>query len=149
MVVVNIVLDGTSYLVEVENHYVILDGRKFTIEDKGDTVEVDGTPYKMELTAGEVIINGIPHTLMLESPAKKDQKKKSSNAGAVTAMMPGKIVAVKVKEGDLVKEGDVTCILEAMKMENELKAPRSGTVRKVHVQAGTNVEKGDILAEIE
>jgi biotin carboxyl carrier protein len=149
MVTVNIVLDGTSYSVEVENHKVILDGREYTVEDKGDTIEVDGTPYKVELTTEEAVINGIPHTLIRESPARKDQKKKSKTAGAVTAMMPGKIVAVKVKEGDPIKEGDVTCILEAMKMENELKAPKSGTVKKVHVQAGTNVEKGDNLVEIE
>ncbi|MBU7048218.1 MAG: biotin/lipoyl-binding protein [Theionarchaea archaeon] len=149
MVMVNVIVDGTSYSAEVENYKVILNGREYTIEDKGDTIEVDGTPYKVELTAEEAVINGIPHTLVRESPAKKDQKKKAKAAGAVTAMMPGKIVAVKVKEGDSVKEGDVTCILEAMKMENELKAPKSGTVKKVHVQAGTNVEKGDNLIEIE
>ncbi|MBU7019045.1 MAG: biotin/lipoyl-binding protein [Theionarchaea archaeon] len=148
MVMVNIILDGTSYSAEVENHKVILNGKEFTIEERGDTIEVDGTPYKVELTTEEAVINGIPHTLVRESPARKDQKRTKA-AGAVTAMMPGKIVAVKVREGDQVKEGDVTCILEAMKMENELKAPKSGTVKKVHVQAGANVEKGDSLIEIE
>jgi biotin carboxyl carrier protein len=47
-----------------------------------------------------------------------------------------------------VEGGQVVCVLEAMKMENELKAPKSGTVKKVHVQPGANVEKGDILVEI-
>jgi biotin carboxyl carrier protein len=63
--------------------------------------------------------------------------------------MPGKIIRVLVAEGDEVAEGDVVCILEAMKMENELKAPQSGLVRALHIQPGQDVEMGAVLAEIE
>ncbi|MCK5592574.1 biotin/lipoyl-binding protein, partial [Candidatus Bathyarchaeota archaeon] len=56
--------------------------------------------------------------------------------GAVVAPMAGKIIKVKVKEGDAVKAGDVICTLEAMKMENEITATRTGKVQKIHVTEG-------------
>jgi len=72
-----------------------------------------------------------------------------AGAGAVLAIMPGKIVRVMVKPGQQVKEGDPVCVLEAMKMENELHARQSGTVRAVHVKPGDDVEKDQVLVEIE
>ncbi len=72
-----------------------------------------------------------------------------SSAGKLTAPMPGKILEVKSNEGDEVKQGDPLVILEAMKMENELKAPVDGTVTTIHVEAGSSVEKNAVLIEIE
>ncbi len=68
--------------------------------------------------------------------------------GRVKPPMPGKVVEVKVKEGQEVQEGDVLLVLEAMKMQNDLKAPMAGTVGKVHVSDGTNVEATTVLMEI-
>ena len=62
--------------------------------------------------------------------------------------MPGTILNVKVNVGDSVKEGDVVVILEAMKMENEICAPKSGTVAQVLVSKGTSVQTGDALISI-
>jgi len=61
----------------------------------------------------------------------------------------GKITSVNVKAGDVVKEGDVLCIIEAMKMENPILAPAGGTVTKVGIAAGQVVETGDLVAIIE
>ena len=61
----------------------------------------------------------------------------------------GKIIEVKVKEGDEVKEGDVLCLLESMKMENPILAPVGGTVTKVGVATDQTVKPGDIVAVIE
>jgi biotin carboxyl carrier protein len=69
--------------------------------------------------------------------------------GAVTALMPGRVVAVRVKEGDAVEAGQVLLILEAMKMENEIRAPKAGAVKSVPVSVGSNVNKGDVLAVVE
>ena len=66
----------------------------------------------------------------------------------VEAPMPGAIIDIAVKCGDDVKEGDVLLILEAMKMENEITAPRAGTVSAVHVQAGDTVEGGAALVAL-
>ncbi|MCK4368538.1 MAG: biotin/lipoyl-binding protein [Dehalococcoidales bacterium] len=61
----------------------------------------------------------------------------------------GKITSVNVKAGDAVKEGDVLCLLESMKMENPILAPVGGTVTKIELSAGQVVEVGDLVAIIE
>ena len=67
---------------------------------------------------------------------------------AIIAPMPGMIIDYKVKEGEKVKSGDVVLVLEAMKMENSLTAPASGTVKKINLQAGSSVSKDDTLCII-
>ncbi len=68
--------------------------------------------------------------------------------GAIRADMQGTILSVGVSEGEEVSEGEVVCVLEAMKMENDVLAPASGTVAGVHVTAGETVEMGDTLVTL-
>ncbi|MFX1540898.1 MAG: acetyl-CoA carboxylase biotin carboxyl carrier protein subunit [Promethearchaeota archaeon] len=68
--------------------------------------------------------------------------------GSVTAPLPGRIIELRVQENTTVKAGDVLLVLEAMKMANEIRAPQSGTVKKVHIQAGDTVEKGQPMITI-
>ena len=63
--------------------------------------------------------------------------------------MPGTILEIKVSAGQSVKEGDTMFILEAMKMENEIAAPKSGTVTSVTVTKGANVQTDQVLATIQ
>ncbi len=67
---------------------------------------------------------------------------------AVNAPMPGTILKVNVTQGQAVKEGEVLCILEAMKMENEIMAPQNGTVSQVLVSKGSSVDTGAALVVI-
>ena len=67
---------------------------------------------------------------------------------AVNAPMPGTILKVNVQNGQAVKEGDLLCVLEAMKMENEIMAPKAGTVAQVVVSKGASVNTGDVLVVI-
>ena len=67
----------------------------------------------------------------------------------VEVPITGKILSVDVKAGDQVKEGDVLCLLESMKMENPIVAPVSGTVAKIAVAADQTVKPGDLIAIIE
>lgn len=67
----------------------------------------------------------------------------------VEAPMPGKILEVKVKVGDRVKEDDELAVLEAMKMENLIYAPAGGTVKEIRVDAGQNVSTGQVIILIE
>jgi len=61
----------------------------------------------------------------------------------------GKIISVNVKPGDVVKEGDILCLLESMKMENPILAPVDGTITQVEIEVEQVVKAGDILAIIE
>ncbi|TFG27977.1 acetyl-CoA carboxylase biotin carboxyl carrier protein subunit [Candidatus Thorarchaeota archaeon] len=70
-------------------------------------------------------------------------------AGGVYPPMPGKITEVRVKIGDSVKSGSTVCILEAMKMFNELKTSSSGIVKEVNVEVGSMVTTSDLLVLIE
>jgi biotin carboxyl carrier protein len=63
--------------------------------------------------------------------------------------MPGKVVRLIAKEGDTVEGGKGVLVVEAMKMQNELKATKTGTVQKILVSEGANVNAGDVLAVIE
>lgn len=85
--------------------------------------------------------------LLLERMGFKAFAEKS--VGELQAPMPGKILELMISEGEEVELGDPVAILEAMKMENELKAPCSGTISSVSVTTGTNVEKNQLLLEIE
>ena len=67
----------------------------------------------------------------------------------VEVPITGKIISVEVKVGDKVKEGDVLCVLESMKMENPILSPVDGTVTEVGVQAEQVVKPGEVIAVIE
>ncbi len=73
---------------------------------------------------------------------------KSDLQGIIMAPMPGKILDIPVSEGDLVETGQAILILEAMKMENELKANMAGIIHSIQVKTGESVEKNQILLEI-
>ncbi len=70
------------------------------------------------------------------------------NPGLVKAFMPGTVEEVRVKKGDTVKEGDVLIIFRAMKMNNRMLSPVSGTVKSIGAKVGENVPKGTELVEI-
>jgi biotin carboxyl carrier protein len=147
-------LDNTTYKVVVDGNSILVNGQPFVVGLEADKVLVDGTPYDVQLEGDKAVVSGIAYSLGVEGLEEERAGPKAAAAvaaseGAVTAIMPGKIIRVLVAQGDTVAEGDVVCILEAMKMENELKAPKAGVVKTVHAQPGQDVEMGAVLAEIE
>ena len=84
------------------------------------------------------------------APAAAPAPKAAAPAGATTveAPMPGKILNIKVSEGQAVKFGEVVVIIEAMKMETEIVAPADGTVSKILVKAGDSVDTGAALVAL-
>ena len=82
------------------------------------------------------------------APAAKPAASGATGSVVIKAPMPGNILKVNVSVGDEVKKGDVLCILEAMKMENEILAPQDGTIASIHVSKGSSVNSGDLLVSM-
>jgi biotin carboxyl carrier protein len=106
----------------------------------------------------EVVIDGWRFEVDVESEARARLRERASSArgGAASggpvelrAIIPGRVVSVDVAEGDKVDAGGRLLVVEAMKMQNELRSPRSGTVHRVAVGPGQTVELGDLLLVVE
>ena len=116
-------------------------------------ITVNGTTYEVfvEEADGEATAPVAPVAQAAPAPAPKAAPKAApAAAGAVkvTAPMPGTILKVCVSAGQAVKKGDVICVLEAMKMENDIPAPQDGVIASINVQNGATVASGDVLASI-
>jgi len=155
-------LEGTEYPVVAESDTITVNGRPFTVEVTDDgAVLVDGIAYDVALEGESAVVGGKTFRVQVSglsvvsvapssSPAGTATRGSvEAGAGAVLAIMPGKIVRVLVEPGQQVEEGDPVCVLEAMKMENELHARQEGIVRTLHVKPGDDVEKDQVLVEIE
>ena len=117
-------------------------------------ITVNGTTYEVvvEEVGGHNLSPATPIYSMPTSSASpvnnKTASPASSGANKISAPMPGTILDVKVSLGQIVKKGDVVCVLEAMKMENEIPAPCDGVVVSINVQKGSTVSTNDILISI-
>ncbi|MCB9094978.1 MAG: acetyl-CoA carboxylase biotin carboxyl carrier protein subunit [Halobacteriovoraceae bacterium] len=79
----------------------------------------------------------------------KPSGKNGDEFGSLVTQMPGKVVKVLVKPGDKIEKGQTLLILEAMKMENEIKASAEASVKSVHVQEGESIESGHLMIELD
>lgn len=126
---------------------------KVTVLGKGHyKVTLNGKTF--EFTVRNGLVSEGPRPLDLEVRRARPELVRKNAAGRkadgrIKPPMPGKVVEVKVKEGQQVAEGEVLLVLEAMKMQNDLKSPIAGTVRKVHVSDGSNVEAATVLVELD
>ena len=117
-------------------------------------ITVNGTTYEVvveEVDASASAPVYTQNTTYTPAPASKAPVKTpaaSASGTSVTAPMPGTILAVKVTAGQTVKKGDVICVLEAMKMENDIPAPEDGVIGSINIQKGASVNAGDVLATI-
>ena len=130
-----ITLKGTTYEVEVE---------------KGEAMVLDEyeakSPVPPAPAAAPVAVAAAP---IAAAPAAAAAAPAAVAAGTpVTSPLPGNIFAIKVKEGDAVKAGDVLIVIEAMKMENDVCAPSDGVVKQIAVSKGQLVATGDTLVVI-
>ena len=154
--------DQISYdlsLVENETYSLVLNGKVYTIYMiDGSTLEAPDGTLDSRLTARgrEVRLTICGHeyvvtvddarSLLLRSYLSKGQT--PSGTAIVRAPMPGLIVRVEVRQGEEIQPGQGLVVLEAMKMENEIRALTGGRVAAVHVTAGKPVEKGEPLVSV-
>jgi biotin carboxyl carrier protein len=120
------------------------------------SVSLDGRMYDArveETTAGlVVVIDGHRFEMEVRDP-RRWSRKNATQAGEgvqkVVALMPGKVVRVLAAAGDMVEAGQGLLVVEAMKMQNEMKAPRAGRILEVTVKEGATVVAGAVLATLE
>ena len=106
-------------------------------------VNVNGSLYEIEIEEMSA-----PATMSAPVPAAKPAAAAPAGGAQVKAPMPGTILDVKVQNGQSVKKGTVVCILEAMKMENEIQAPCDGKITSLNVRKGDSVETQALICTI-
>ena len=120
-----------------DGYTVSVNGTKYMVNFDGDRASVNGKTYEFEVTAGTP--KDGPDTAVAKSSGVNTQ---------VQAAMPGTVVRVERKVGDIVSKGDVLLVLEAMKMEVDVKALEGGKVEAVHVEQGQRVTAGQLLMDL-
>jgi biotin carboxyl carrier protein len=121
------------------------------VEPSVYSVLVDGVSYEARVTSNEVTIGGASFSIEIDDPRQWKRSARAADSGgraSLTAAMPGKIVRVLVAVGDEVAAGQGILVIEAMKMQNELKAPRAGRVTAIEVKENDSVNAGALLATI-
>ncbi len=160
-------VNGRTYRIElVDERHVRIDGVLYEIDFQAVPEQpiysllASGTSYEAivaqaERDTWEVLLRGVLYRVQVEDERERRLREQAGQEAGTTAHMhirspmPGLVVEVRVQPGDEVGKGDVLLILESMKMQNEIRAPRKGVVRRVHVSAGVSVEQNAPLVELE
>src|SRR5512142_1120375 len=158
-------VEGKQFLVEViDEKHVSVDGKIYEVDFESVSGQpvysliVDGRSHESYIYPGDdswqVLLRGRLYPVTVEDEREKRLRAAAGGGVAETgefhlrAPMPGLVVAVPVEEGQAVKRGEVLVILESMKMQNELKSPRDGTIGRLRVKAGDTVEQKQTLLSV-
>lgn len=139
---------------------VTIDGTRVSVDARptagGYSLLVDGRVVEAGVTDGAARGDIVVHLPAASVPVTMDAGRRRGKSARhaegrqrITAPMPGRIVRVLVAPGDVVELRQPVIVIEAMKMENELRAPKAGTVRDVAVEPGASVEAGRLLVVID
>jgi biotin carboxyl carrier protein len=159
-------VEGRQFLVEIiDDKHIRVDGKVYEVDFESVSGQpvysliVDGKSHEAYVAQGEenwqVLLRGRLFPILVEDEREKRLRSAAGGGVAETgefhlkAPMPGLVVAIPVAEGQPVKKGEVLLILESMKMQNELKAPRDGTVGRLRVKPGETVEQKQTLLSVQ
>ena len=124
-----------------------------SFSDGSSSVLIGGNAYRVSPGApGECIVNGWPMPVELFDPRAFRARTASASAhgrAEISALMPGKVVQLLVSRGDSVEAGQGLLVVEAMKMQNEVKSPKAGRVAEVRAKPGAAVAAGEVLIVVE
>ena len=132
-------INGNEYAVDV-----------IDVENNIAHLEVNGTPYEVEVHK-KVRESKTPRVIapVAKEPSRPEiQKRDEGDAYPISAPLPGTILKVHVKSGDIITKGQLLLIMEAMKMENQVLADRNGVVETIEVKEGDTVLQGDTLMKL-
>ena len=158
-------IDDKQFVVEIiDEKHVSVDGKVYEIDFESVSGQpvysliVDGRSHESYIYQGDdnwqVLMRGRLYPVQVEDEREKRLRAAAGGGIAETgeyhlrAPMPGLVVAIPVTEGQPVKRGEVILILESMKMQNELKAPRDGTIGRLRVRPGETVEQKQTLLSL-
>lgn len=150
---------------EVEGRvHAEIDGRKYDLEvphttetsyllvNNGRVYDCRVEPHQRSRERFDISLKGRRHSVTIIDPRRlrSDENSDRHHHGPteITAQMPGKVVRVLVEPGAQVEKGASIVVVEAMKMQNEMKTPRAGVVVSVNVAPGDTVNAGDVLATV-
>ena len=158
-------VNGVEYLIEIiDERHIIVNGRTLTVDFNSVSGQpvysllVDGKSFEGFVYPGEteweVLLMGRQFPVIVED--EREKRLRAAAGGSVSdagefhlrSPMPGMVVSIPVEEGQPIEKGDVLLILESMKMQNELKAPRAGTVGRIRVKMGESVEQRQTLLSV-
>jgi biotin carboxyl carrier protein len=147
-------LDGAKFRYRREDG-TLAEG-EFSLQHVGPgrvSILIGGRSYRVTAGApGEMIVNGCPLAVEVFDPrSMRTRGTGASTEGRqnIAALMPGKVVRVLVAAGDEVEAGQGLVVVEAMKMQNEMKSPKTGRVVEVRTQADAAVSPGEVLMIVE
>lgn len=147
-------INGSRFCYQLDDGQVL--EAEFSVQrlDAGTSaVMIEGNVHRVSPGApGEVVLSGVPIPVELFDPrALRSRKTAVSEQGRVevAALMSGKVIRLLVSAGGSVEAGAGLVVVEAMKMQNEVRSPKSGKVIEVRVQPGSTVAAGEVLAVVE
>jgi len=150
--VVDVAVDDRHYNLQVRE----LASGEYLLINGSDIYKCRVSGHSGSPAAGQsfaVVLRGRTYELALDDPKRlrSGQSAGAHHTGAaeIVSPMPGKIVRVLVQPGDKVEAGAGIIVVEAMKMQNEMKAPKAGTVVSINTEEGATVNAGDVLAVVE
>jgi biotin carboxyl carrier protein len=158
-------VEGKSFVVEIiDEKHVSVDGKIYQVDFESVSGQpvysliVDGRSHESYIYPGDdnwqVLLRGRLYPVTVEDEREKRLRAAAGGGVAETgefhlrAPMPGLVVAIPIAEGQAVKKGQVILILESMKMQNEIKSPRDGTIGRIRVKAGETVEQKQTLLSV-
>lgn len=150
--------DGSKATIEVDDKLYDVD--IVMVEEGVYSIIHDGKSYNIEMIQGNSPKNYFVNTyysslevdvIDAQSRYQQNRNKDGINSGdkIVSTPMPGKVVRIPVKEGDVVEKGSTVIVISAMKMESEYKSPLDGVVKKIYVNEGDTINSHQPLVEIE
>jgi biotin carboxyl carrier protein len=146
-----IIRRGVGFECRIDGNYVDIDLTRISSDIL--SILYEGKSYEVRRGVHEAVtVRDNSYQIQLTDPRSWRSRNLAGGGGSgpqkLTASMPGKVVRVLANAGVSVHAGQGVLVIEAMKMQNELRAPRSGTVERVAVGAGETIELGDLLAVI-
>jgi biotin carboxyl carrier protein len=158
-------VEDKQFLVEIiDEKHISVDGKVYEVDFESVSGQpvysliLDGKSHEAYVASGDnnwqVLLRGRLFPVTVEDEREKRLRSAAGGGVAETgefhlrAPMPGLVVTIPVEEGQLIKKGQVLLILESMKMQNELKSPRDGTVGRIRVKAGETVEQKQTLLSV-